>query len=167
MSSSSSSSFCPSTQPRSSSPLPTTRTPPLLLLLGLFLALTTLPLHTTAFLLPALGTNGPRAITQHHPALGRCVLPSSIATTTTAGTILKAGATSNEGEKEGEKVLSLHTLEVPLQDDPGNYRTYLEEHFKGSSLLRWHLGSVDTEKRVAHAEVVIVSPPGVTPPLSS
>ena len=163
---SSHSSFCAS---RSSSSVSTTRTSPLLLhLLGLLLALTTLPLPTTAFVLPAVKSSGTRGITQHHPALGRCPLPSStITTTTTTGTILRAGATSNDGEKEGERVLSLHTLEVPLQDDPGNYRTYLEEHFKGSSLLRWHLGSVDTEKGVAHAEVVIVSPPGVTPPLSS
>lgn len=156
---SSPSSFCASTQPRSS-PVRTTRTPLLLLvLLGLLLALLTLPMPTAAFVFPAVKSSG---VSQHHPALGRCPFPSS-----TMGTTLRAGATSNDGEKAGEKVLSLHTFEVPLQDDPGNYRTYLEEHFKGSSLLRWHLGSVDTEKGVAHAEVVIVSPPGVTPPLSS
>lgn len=167
---SSASSFCASTQPRSSSPVPTTRTPLLMLvLLRLLLALTTLPLRTTAFVLPAVvKSSGTRGITQHHPAHGRCPLPSfTTTTTTTTGTIRRAGATGSDGEKEGEKVLSLHTLEVPLQDDPGNYRTYLEEHFKGSSLLRWHLGSVDSEKGVAHAEVVIVSPPGVTPPSSS
>jgi hypothetical protein len=140
--------------------LSTTRAPLLLpLLLGLLLALTTLPLPTAAFVLPAVKSSGAWAVAQHHPALGRCA--------TATATILRAGTTSNDGEKEGEKVLSLHTLEVPLQDDPGNYRTYLEEHFKGSSLLRWHLGSVDTKKGVAHAEVVIVSPPGVTLPLSS
>lgn len=163
---------CASSQPRWSSSVSTTRTPLLaLLLIGLLLALTMLPLPTSAFVLPGVKSTDARAVTKSHPALGRCPLSPSVicATSTTTTTILRAGATSNDGEhgeKEGEQVLSLHTLEVPLQDDPGNYRTYLEEHFKGSSLLRWHLGSVDTEKGVAHAEVVIVSPPGVTAPLS-
>lgn len=139
----------------------TTRTPlPLLLaLLGLLLALALLPLPATAFVLPIRSRVETRA--------GRCPLSSSIvgASPTTTSLSLLATTTGNDAsEEEGERVLSLHTLEVPLQDDPGNYRTYLEEHFKGSSLLRWHLGSVDTEKGVAHAEVVIVSPPGVTPP---
>lgn len=71
---------------------------------------------------------------------------------------------SSAPEKEEERVLSLHTLEVPLQDDPGTYRDFLETYFKGSTLLRWHLGSVDTVKRVAHAEVVVVSPSNLRPP---
>lgn len=119
-------------------------------------------------MIPGVKSTGSRAATKSHPVLGLCPLSCSVicATSTTTTTIFGAGATSYDDEKEGEQVLSLHTLEIPLQDDPGNYRTFLEEYFKGSNLLRWHLGSVDTEKGVAHAEVVIVSSTGVTVPLS-
>ena len=81
---------------------------------------------------------------------------------------MAAAAAGGEQEEEDdddaatneEQVLTLHTLEVPLQEDPGEYRTYLEQHFKGFTLLRWHLGAVDKAKGIAHAEVVVVSPPG-------
>lgn len=62
-----------------------------------------------------------------------------------------------EEEAEPDRLLSLHTLDIPLMEDPSEYRVYLQNHFGDDVLLlRWHLSEVDKEKGTVAAEVVIV-----------
>lgn len=62
-----------------------------------------------------------------------------------------------EEEAEPDRLLSLHTLDIPLMEDPSEYRIYLQKHFgEDVLLLRWHLSEVDKEKGTVAAEVVIV-----------
>lgn len=84
--------------------------------------------------------------------LGRALAPCW----STAGGASDAAAEGGDGQ---ERAITLHTLELPLLDDPSEYRSVLQARFPGATLLRWHLSEVVERgggDRVTLAEVVIV-----------
>lgn len=63
---------------------------------------------------------------------------------------------ANDGQ---ERAITLHTLELPVLEDPSGYRGLLQAKFPGATLLRWHLSEVvdrSPGSKVALAEVVVV-----------
>ncbi len=66
-------------------------------------------------------------------------------------------------QHQQERAITLHTLELPLLEDPGEYQSVLQARFPGATLLRWHLSEVvkkDGGEKVALAEVVVVESKG-------
>ena len=72
----------------------------------------------------------------------------------------EAAAASSGTDGQGqERAITLHTLELPVLEDPSGYRGLLQAKFPGATLLRWHLSEVvdrSPGNNVALAEVVVV-----------
>lgn len=81
-----------------------------------------------------------------------------------------SSANAEDADEGQERAITLHTLELPVLEDPSEYRALLQTRFPGATLLRWHLSEVverGEAGRVALAEVVIVERRGSSAASSS
>jgi hypothetical protein len=62
---------------------------------------------------------------------------------------------TTSGEAACEIEICLHTLELPLLDEPRDYEKHLAERFPGCTLLRWHISEVDSSNSRVFVEVVV------------
>lgn len=123
-----------------------------------------------AFLLPqaALIKLIPSKDTQPPPPPA-WALPSSHSCRRRVPAAWNSGSDSNtndndDGDVSQERAITLHTLELPVLDDPSEYRSLLQARFPGATLLRWHVsevvergsGGAKGEAKVALVELVIV-----------
>lgn len=106
----------------------------------------------------------PRSHKDTSPPLARPRHPHARWVATATADATSGGNDDDDGSGSSssqERAITLHTLELPVLEDPSGYRGVLQARFPGATLLRWHLSEVVERAgveggRVALAEVVVV-----------